>query len=82
MARKQEQTPDPDWAGKMSHEFAKSCADFSEGVLGPLRDAVNGYKQSYVDRGWSQEAAEAMAVQYHSIMIGQFAAQNLGGPNE
>lgn len=61
--------------GELAHEFAKSCANFSE-ILAPLRDATNGYKQSYMADGWSEEAAEAMAVQYHAAMIAPFISQN------
>ena len=37
--------------------------------LGPMLDAVDGYRAQCLQRGYSPTAAEAMAVQLHSELL-------------
>lgn len=43
-------------------------------MFAPIREATNAYKNSYVNEGWSPDAAEAVAVQYHSVLCQGFLA--------
>lgn len=78
MARKQ---PEPE---KTLEEWIQQAsimmADLNE-LYGPVREAVVGYKKSYMDNGFSEEAAEACAVQYHAALMMHFerAGQNEQG---
>lgn len=50
-------------------ELQQSMADVVAGVA-PLRDAVAGYRESLIrDNGFSDTAAEQMAVDFHHFMV-------------
>jgi hypothetical protein len=40
-----------------------------EGVMGPLSDTVDGYRRDCLDREYSEQAAEQMAVEYHGYLL-------------
>lgn len=37
--------------------------------LGPLKEAVNGYREDWLRRGYSPRAAEAMAMDLHRELL-------------
>jgi hypothetical protein len=37
--------------------------------LGPLKDAVDGYRQDWIRRGYSETAAERMAMDLHAGLL-------------
>lgn len=79
MAKRSQSSDDPKWdPTQLASEFAKSLQDTYE-IFNPLREAVVGYKAQYVAEGFSEGAAEAMAVQYHSIIIMKFAPGSQDG---
>lgn len=40
-------------------------------LTAPLRAAVSGYRRSLIDLGFSPEASEAMAIQFHALLMAQ-----------
>lgn len=62
-------------------EFAKGLQDSLE-VFAPLVEAVTGYRARYIAEGFSEGAAEAMAVQYHGVVISSFLNVNRGSDGE
>lgn len=57
--------------------FAQDLMAMGE-IFAPLREATQAYKQSYIDMGWSQEAAEAAAVQYHAVICNGVMNNGIG----
>lgn len=48
--------------------MTQMTGDLNE-MLGPVRDAVLGYKATLVEQGFSEQAAEMMTVEYHSFLM-------------
>ena len=54
--------------------FASNLMAMGE-MFAPLREATQAYKQSYIDMGWSEAAAESAALQYHAVVCNGFMMQ-------
>ena len=72
MKKKAPRPPDPD---DFAHEVAKGVV-FMSASLEPVYEATKGYRDKCANDGWGPEAAEAMAVQYHAILLANFMPGN------
>lgn len=57
--------------------LAEAMASMTE-MLGPVMEAVDGYKAEAERRGYSPTVAEAMALDFHRMVIAQMVSA-LGG---
>lgn len=73
MARKKAAPAQEPTSEEVAQEIARSLLMSAE-MFAPIREATNAYKNSYVNEGWSPDAAEAVAVQYHSVLCQGFLA--------
>lgn len=73
--RKQPDAP-PD-IPTFAHQLAAGIADLRE-FLGPLDDAVRGYREELRRDGWSETASEQMAVGLHAYLLNQIGASAHG----
>lgn len=60
-----EQPFDPEF---IAHQFAEGIARM-RGAMAPLDEATLGYRTQLIGSGWSQEAAEDMAVQFFTMLM-------------
>ncbi len=58
---------------RMMHELATGIARLRE-VMAPLDEAVAGYRKQLEEQGWSPTVAEAMAPEFHRVLMA-----NIGG---
>jgi hypothetical protein len=65
-----EQPFDPD---QMMHEIAKGIAQLRE-LLAPIDEAVSGYRKQLEESGWSPTVAEAMALEFHRMLMANVTA--------
>jgi len=63
--KKQPEAPD---AAAFAHQLAAGLADIRE-ALGPLDEAVRGYRDQLERDGWTTSAAEQMALAFYSLQI-------------
>lgn len=58
-----------------ANDVAKGVALISAS-LEPAYESAKGYRNRAIEDGWSEEAAEMMAVQYHGNLMAHFIPQN------
>jgi hypothetical protein len=63
---------------EITHGITDSLINAAQ-MFEPIREATNAYRDKCINEGWSQDAAEAMAVQYHAILCQGFLAGVSGG---
>lgn len=72
MAKKKADPPQPlDFA----NDVAKGVALISAS-LEPVYESTKGYRNRCIEDGWSESAAEMMAVQYHGNLMAHFIPKN------